>query len=101
MKQLIRLFTNHCRALLLVSAVLAPLSSASAQEKLLVTGTGSAIGVMNLIAKAFEKTTPGVKVEVLPSVGSTGGIKAVKDGKIDVGISSRQMKPEERSQDLM
>jgi len=34
---------------------------------------------------------------VLPSIGSTGGIKAVNEDKIDIGLSYRPLKPKEQS----
>jgi phosphate transport system substrate-binding protein len=72
-------------------------ASASSRESLIITGTGSSIGTMKLMAKSFQKKHPGVTVEVPPSIGSTGGIKAVGEDKIDIGLSYRPLKPEERS----
>lgn len=66
-----------------------------ATETLQISGTGTAIGTMKMLASAFEKTVPGVKVQVLPSVGSSGGIKAVAQGAIDIGLISRALKEEE------
>jgi phosphate transport system substrate-binding protein len=66
-----------------------------AAETLQIAGTGSAIGTMKMLASAFEKKNPGVKVQVLPSVGSSGAIKAVVKGAIDIGLISRSLKEEE------
>ncbi|MFH1148083.1 MAG: substrate-binding domain-containing protein [Pseudomonadota bacterium] len=66
------------------------------RKTLIITGTGSSIGTMQLMAKGFQKKHPGVIVQVLPSIGSTGGIKAVNEDKIDIGLSYRPLKPEER-----
>jgi phosphate transport system substrate-binding protein len=74
---------------------------ASPKETLTISGTGSSTGVMRLMAKGFQKKRPNVTVEVLPSIGSVGGIKAVKDGKIEIGLSSRLLRPEERSADII
>jgi phosphate transport system substrate-binding protein len=63
-----------------------------ATETLQIAGTGTAIGTMKMLASAFEKTNPGIKVQVLPSVGSSGGIKAVAKGVIDIGLISRALK---------
>jgi phosphate transport system substrate-binding protein len=83
--------------LLFVGSIFTGAASASSKETLIITGTGSSIGTMELMAKAFQKKRPGVTVEILPSIGSTGGIKAVKEGKIDIGLSARPLKLEERS----
>ena len=72
-------------------------ASASSTETIVMTGTGSGIGVMQLMARGFQKKHPRVIINVLPSIGSTGGIKAVTEGKIDIGLSSRSLKREERS----
>jgi phosphate transport system substrate-binding protein len=50
---------------------------------------------MERLARAFEKRYSGITVRVLPSIGSTGGIKAVRDGTIDLAVSSRPLKPDE------
>jgi phosphate transport system substrate-binding protein len=75
--------------------------SASSKETITMTGTGASIGTMQLMAKYFQKKHPGVTVNVLPSIGSTGGIKAVKEDKIDIGLSFRPLKPEERSEKII
>ena len=84
-------------AILLGGSLVTGSALASAKETLVITGTGSSIGTMELMAKAFQKKHPDVIVRVLPSIGSTGGIKAVDDDKIDIGLSYRPLKPEERS----
>lgn len=77
-----------------------PVSAASG-ETLIISGTGSSIGTMQLMAKAFQINHPGVTVKVLPSIGSTGGIRAVTDNRIDIGLSYRPLKPEERSANII
>lgn len=77
------------------TVLLLPKASGRAAEGLAVTGTGSSIRVMEIMAEGFKKTRPDVKVEVLPSIGSSGAIKAVVEGKIDVGLSARSLKEEE------
>jgi phosphate transport system substrate-binding protein len=84
-------------ALLLMGSIFTGAASASSKETLIITGTGSSIGVMELIARDFQRKHPNVTVKVLPSIGSTGGIRAVQAGKIDIGLSVRSLKPEERS----
>lgn len=73
-------------------------SSAIAEEVLKMGGVGSVLGSMKLVAEAFEKSNPGIKVQILPSLGSTGGIKAVSNGAIDIGLSGRHLKEDERRQ---
>ncbi len=97
MKPSIRPMSGLLSTLLCAGIALSPLSSFGAQDKILVTGTGSAVEVMALMAKAFQKKHPETTVVLLPSVGSAGGIKGVRDRKIDVGLSVRVMKQEEKA----
>jgi phosphate transport system substrate-binding protein len=60
-------------------------------------GTGGDLGTMQVLGEIFETVNPGSTVEVLPSLGSGGGIKAVLAGAIDLSISSRPLKDKERA----
>lgn len=75
--------------------------SAASKETITITGTGSSIGTMQLMAKGFQKKHPGVTIKVLPSIGSTGGIRAVTEDRIDIGLSYRSLTPEERSENII
>jgi phosphate transport system substrate-binding protein len=56
-----------------------------AEGILKIGGSGSSLGTMKLLAQAFEKSPPGVKVKVLASLGSAGAIKAISKKAIDKG----------------
>ena len=64
-------------------------------ETIKIGGTGFGIGVMKLLARSFEGTHPVEEIEVVPSLGSSGGIKALLHGALDIAISGRPLKPEE------
>ncbi len=76
-------------------------ASAGSKETLIITGTGSSIGVMKRMADGFQKRHPNGTVSLLPSIGSTGSIKAVKEGKIDIGLSSRPLKLDEKIPEII
>lgn len=76
-------------------------ASTTPKARLIITGTGSSIGVMQRMGEVFQKKRPPVTVSVLPSIGSTGGIKAVKAGKVDIGFTSRPLTPNERNSDII
>ncbi|MEW6599989.1 MAG: substrate-binding domain-containing protein [Nitrospirota bacterium] len=61
-----------------------------------IGGTGTALGSFSELADAYMKIHPDINIIVLPSLGSTGGIKAVNEGAIDIGLSSRPLKDTER-----
>ncbi|MDD2850624.1 MAG: substrate-binding domain-containing protein [Desulfuromonadaceae bacterium] len=75
-------------ALLLVCI---PVLAARAETILKVGGTGSALGTMRQLATLYEKSHPGIKIMVMPSLGSTGAIKAILMSKIDLALSGRAL----------
>lgn len=64
-------------------------------EVIRIGGTGSGLGMIRILSDAFEKKHPGMTVKVLPSIGSSGAIKAVSQGALDIGLISRPLRPEE------
>lgn len=69
--------------------------AAQAEDLIRVGGAGTGLGVVKILAGAFEKAHPGTKIKVLPNLGSSGGIKALLHGAIDVAISGRALNGEE------
>lgn len=85
----------------LFSSVGVPAAKAGhAAVTLRVGGTGTALGGMRLLGEAFEQDHPGIHIDVLPSLGSSGGIAALAAGKIDLALSARPLKDAERVQGL-
>jgi phosphate transport system substrate-binding protein len=72
-------------------------TAAVAQDRLRITGTGSGTGGMQLLLDAFIRAHPGTQGEVLPALGSAGGIRALIDGKIEVAVSNRVPNDKERA----
>lgn len=86
-------------AVLAVLLVSGPRSAVA--ETIRISGTGGAIGTMRILGEAFRKTNPGIRVEILPGMGSSGAVRAVLAGRLDIGLSGRTLKGEERAQDVM
>lgn len=72
--------------------------AARADTRLRITGTGSGTGGMQILARAYMQTHPDVKVEVLPAVGSAGGIRAVIDGQLELAVTNRPANDKESAQ---
>jgi len=60
-----------------------------------IGGTGSGLGTMKILADAYARQHPDFKFVVLPSIGTSGGIKALRAGAIQIGLSSRPLKDSE------
>lgn len=73
-------------------------ATAAAETIIKIGGTGGALGAMKQLAKEYEKKHPEISIRILPSLGSTGGIKAVLGGGLDLALASRPLKGEERQQ---
>ncbi len=92
-----RLFVS----LVLLAAVLVPaggLRAADSVEVVRIGGTGCALGGIQEAARVFHKKHPGTDFTFAPSLGSSGGIKAVLAGALDLGLSARPLSDEERKQ---
>lgn len=69
---------------------------ASAAEELKIGGSGAALGTMQLLGNEFTAANPNVKIMIVPSLGSGGGITAVVAGAIGLAVTSRPLKESER-----
>lgn len=69
-------------------------ATAGLSGKLTLSGSTSVEKVMEKFKEAYVALNPGVSVEITYN-GSSAGIKDVTEGKVDIGMSSRELKPEE------
>ena len=85
------------RILLFTLVSLSATSSTEAQQPLRLAGTGSAVAAMTRLGAAAEARDATLHIRVLPSLGSTGAIRAVADGAIDLAVSGRPLRESERT----
>lgn len=85
-------------AALLLGVLISSLPAAADPVK--IGGTGSALGIMKILAEAYQASSPGTQIVLVPALGSSGGIKAVAAGVLDIGLSARPLKPAERGWNL-
>jgi phosphate transport system substrate-binding protein len=56
-----------------------------------VAGSGSGVVICRALARALRERDPSVQIVVHDSIGSTGGVRAVHDGAVDVGVITRPL----------
>jgi len=72
--------------------------TATAQDKIVVGGSGSLTDEMVDAAKAYMAKNPSDHIEVRPeNMSTTGGIEGVNTGRLTIGLISRQLKDSEKS----
>lgn len=64
-----------------------------------IVGSTSVAPLAQELADEYENVDANVKIDI-QSVGSTAGIKAVNDGTCEIGISSRELKSDEKAWNL-
>jgi len=69
-------------------------------EVIRVGGTGSGLGTLRLIGDAFEKANPQHRIELAPSLGSAGGLKALRAGQLQLAVSNREPSADDRAAGL-
>lgn len=86
-------YLSHLLAGIMVAVLVTGIGipTAARAETVKIGGTGSGLGVVKILAETFEKSHPGVSIKVIPSLGSTGGIKALLAGSLDLALSARPL----------
>ena len=77
-------------------AIIITLPTFSLADSLIIGGTGGALQSMRVLGAAYEQHNPNIKVTVPKSLSRGGGIKAMLRGKLDIGLSGRPLKNEEK-----
>ncbi len=75
-------------------------AGAANADAMKVGGTGAAQGMLLRLSEAFHAAHPGDRVEVAPGLGSSGAIAALVPGVLQLSVSGRALKAEEKAQGL-
>lgn len=78
---------------LLMMATLMPHSLRA--DTINIGGSGGGLVLFDILGASFAKHDPSGRIEIIPSLGSAGGISAVAAGVIDVAISWRKLNAKE------
>lgn len=73
--------------------------AAGLKGKVTLAGSTSVAPVMEVLAEEYKKLNPDTEIEIQQS-GSSAGITATAEGVCDIGMASRDLKDEEKSQGL-
>ena len=94
-------FARFAMAALMAGVLSTAISpAAAAAEPLRVGGTGAAFGLLQRLGDAFSARS-GIKVVNVPSLGSSGAIRALAENKLDVVVSGRPLTSDEIAQGLV
>lgn len=72
----------------------------SAQDTIIVAGTGDGQKYFEVLALAFEKANPGTQIKIPPSIDSSGGVRATAKGLCDLGRVARPIREKEKQYNL-
>jgi phosphate transport system substrate-binding protein len=75
-------------------------NNCAAAETLRVGGTGAATELMRHLGASLL-VAAGIKVDIVASLGSSGAIRAVADGVLDIAVSGRRLNREEAAKGLI
>ena len=87
-------------AIICCLSVLGLSTTLRAHDKVVIAGTGDSQKMLRLLALEYSRTHPNVMVEVPDSVGSSGGVKALLEGRCDLARVGRPLSAQELSYNL-
>lgn len=61
------------------------------QQEIKISGSGSAYWALKILATAYEQKYPNIRVVFNPSSKTSEGVRGVKEGIIDIGVTSREL----------
>ena len=64
-------------------------------EEIRINGSGTALDMLKPLAEAYQRKHPQVRVAIEKPLGSSGAIKALLAGALDLALSSKPLSPEE------
>ena len=88
-----------CMTLLCMAALLAGCASTQAHTTISIVGSSSVEPLMTILTDQYQALHPEIAFDV-QATGSSAGIKSARNGSTDIGMSSRELAPEEASSDM-
>lgn len=92
---------RHLRFAVAVLAGLVTFPLSGPAETLKIGGTGAVTALLQDMAGAFGRVAPDDRLEVIPGLGSSGGIAAAEAGAITLAVTGRALRESERAAGLL
>ncbi|WP_426173557.1 substrate-binding domain-containing protein [Massilia sp. TWR1-2-2] len=86
---------NSPNCLAVIGLLALALANPARAETIKVGGTGAALGTLHRLGDAFERLHPEHRIVEVPSLGSSGGLKALAVGAIALAVSGRELTAQE------
>lgn len=86
--------------LVVLSAVGGLSGAVQAKDLLRIGGTGMALRAMERLGEQLVRSKGEIAVHILPSLGTSGGINALRAGAIDIALAARPITPTEQQNGL-
>jgi phosphate transport system substrate-binding protein len=97
----VRVIRTATTGILLLFCCLAAAAGPVRAETVSIAGSGGMIPLLTALATAYMKRHPHDRIEVNPgSLTQSGGIMAVKNGAIDIGMSARNLTDREKDESI-
>ncbi len=94
----LRYLTKAASAMSLASCLVLSCATAFGAETVRINGSGSALDMVKPMITAYRRLHPGVMIVMEKPLGSSGALKALLAGALDITVSSKPLKPEEEAQ---
>lgn len=91
-------FTHLLLALLVVAGGIACTGRCHAEDTIRINGSGNALDMMKPLIEAYRKTNRDVHIEMAKPLGSSGAVKALLAGALDLAVAGRDLKADETAQ---
>lgn len=76
-------------------------AAAPAKDLVRIGGTGMGLRAMERLGEQLTGSNANIAVQVLPSLGTTGGINALLGGAIEIALAARTLTPAEQQKGLL
>jgi len=68
---------------------------AFAEDTVRINGSGTGLEMLKPLIEVYSKSHPGVTFDIQKPLGSSGAVKAVVEGALDIAVSSKPLRPDE------